>query len=164
MSSALHRTIGALARASEALAALGIAICVGLNLAQVICRYFLYAPLSWSEEVMRYTMIWVAMAGALAALARMELPAVNLLAELGSARIRRIAAVISSTSVTIFCTTLVVAGWPTLRRAFGTVSPAAEIPLHYAYLAIFIGSGLIAFVAIAMLFIQPLDGGGETDV
>ena len=151
-------------RASELLAALGVFICVGLNLAQVAFRYFLYAPLPWSEEVMRYAMIWVAMLGATAALGRAELPAVNLFATSGNERLKRILAIVAALSVVGFCVTLIVAGWPTLRRAFRAVSPAAEIPLHYPYLAVFIGSALMALLALVLIVLRgPVAGDGADD-
>jgi TRAP-type C4-dicarboxylate transport system permease small subunit len=159
----LQKTLSGLTRTSEILAAFGVIVCVGLNLAQVVCRYFLYAPLSWSEEVMRYSMIWVAMLGTLAALGRAELPAINLVAETGSFWIRRLAAAIAALSISVFCATLVVAGWPTLQRAFRSVSPAAEIPLHYAYLAVFVGCSLIALVAIVLPFVEQPPGGEGSD-
>lgn len=158
---ALRMTVVGIVRASEWLAAIGVLVCIGLNLAQVTFRYFLYAPLPWSEEVMRYAMIWVAMLGATAALGRAELPAVNLLAGSGNIKMKRVFAAAAALAVCVFCVTLVAAGWPTLRRAFRAVSPAAEIPLHYPYLAVFVGSGLMALLAIALIFLrQPIGGDG----
>jgi len=160
MSVVLHNIVAGIVRITEWLAAVGIIICVGLNLTQVISRYFLYAPLPWSEEVMRYAMIWVAMLGATAALGRAELPAVNLFATSRSVLLKRLAAITAAVSVCIFCVTLIVTGWPTLRRALKAVSPGAEIPLHYPYLALFIGSALLTIVAVATIFLkQPIEGG-----
>jgi len=155
----VHGTV----RTSECLAALGVLVCVGLNLAQVACRYFFYAPLPWSEEVMRYAMIWVAMLGAAAALGRAELPAVNLMADSANVRLKRAAGIVAALAVCAFCLTLIIAGWPTLQRAFRAVSPAAEIPLHYPYLAVFIGSGLMALLAAALMFLKEPVGGGGSD-
>lgn len=159
----LRSSVTLIVRASEWLAALGVLICVGLNLAQVAFRYFLYAPLPWSEEVMRYAMIWVAMLGATAALGRAELPAVNFLAGSANVRLKRAFAIVAALAVCGFCVTLIVAGWPTLNRAFRAVSPAAEIPLHYPYLAVFTGAGLMAFLALALLILKEPIGGDGTD-
>lgn len=158
-----QKVVAATIRACEWLAAIGIFVCVGLNLAQVVFRYFLYAPLPWSEEVMRYSMIWVAMMGAAAALGRAELPAVNLFAGSGNAGLKRILGVLSALSVSAFCVTLIFAGWPTLRRALRAVSPAAEIPLSIPYLAVFIGCALMALIALALVFLKEPIGGDGTD-
>lgn len=164
MTAFLQRSVAAAVRASEWLAAIGVVVCVGLNLAQVTFRYFLYAPLPWSEEVMRYSMIWVAMLGAAAAFGRGELPAVNLFAASGNAVLKRILGVAAALSVCGFCVVLIVAGWPTLRRALRAVSPAAEIPLYIPYLAVFVGSGLIALIAVALVLLrEPIGGGGSDD-
>lgn len=159
----LRRIVTATVRACEGLAAIGVLVCVGLNLAQVTFRYFLYAPLPWSEEVMRYAMIWVAMLGATAALGRAELPAVDLVAATRSGRLKRACRVAAALAVFAFCATLIVAGWPTLRRAFQAVSPAAEIPLHYPYLAVFVGCGLMGLLAIALLFLREPVAGAAHD-
>ncbi len=163
MTGALRKIVAGIVRSSEWLAAIGVAICVGLNLAQVAFRYFLYAPLPWSEEVMRYLMIWVAMLGATAALGRAELPSVNLLAASTNVRLKRAFGIVAALGVCIFCVTLVAAGWPTLRRALRAVSPGAEIPLHYPYLAVFVGSGLMALIAIALIVLKEPIGGDGTD-
>lgn len=160
---ALRKIVDGIVRSSEWLAALGVFVCVGLNLAQVAFRYFLYAPLSWSEEVMRYAMIWVAMLGATAALGRAELPAVNLLAGSANPWLVRACRFLAALGVFIFCLTLVAAGWPTFRRALRAVSPAAEIPLHYPYLAVFVGSGLMAFLAIALVLLKEPATGDVTN-
>lgn len=161
--SGLRKFVDVTVRASEWLAALGVLACVGLNLAQVAFRYFLFAPLPWSEEVMRYAMIWVAMLGATAALGRGELPAVKVFAGTKSEPLKRGFAVLAALSVFAFCAILIVAGWPTLKRAFSAVSPAAEIPLHYPYLAIFVGSALMGLLAIAMMALKRPVGGDGTD-
>lgn len=163
MTTSLQRAVAATIRASEWLGAIGIIVCVGLNLAQVTFRYFLYAPLPWSEEVMRYSMIWVAMMGGTAALGRAELPAVNLFAASGNARLKRVLGVLSALSVFGFCVTLIIAGWPTLRRALRAVSPAAEIPLSIPYLAVFVGCALMALIAVALVILKEPIGGAGTD-
>ena len=159
----MSRITAAIVGASEWLAGAGVLVCVGINLVQVACRYFFYVPLPWSEEVMRYAMVWVAMLGAVAALGRRELPAVDLFAGLKNTVLRRALAIAAALSVCIFCVTLIIAGWPTLKRAFRAVSPAAEIPLHYPYLAVFVGSALMMLLAIIMILQNKPISGDTTD-
>lgn len=160
----LNRLVVWIVVASEWLAAAGVLICVALNLAQVLFRYFLFAPLSWSEEVMRYTMISVAMFGATAALGRRELPTVDIALRSGGRIFRGATEFARAIAVSGFCLVVVVTGWATLRRAFNTVSPAAEIPLNYPYLAIFVGFALMGVLAIALLFVPgPRSGGADND-
>ena len=54
-----QRVVGALRRAREVLVMVLMAILVVVVVASVVFRYVLLAPLSWSEEVGRYLMIWV---------------------------------------------------------------------------------------------------------
>ena len=46
----------------------GVYAMTGVLVLQVFCRYALDASLSWSEELSRYLMIWLAMLGAVAVL------------------------------------------------------------------------------------------------
>jgi TRAP-type C4-dicarboxylate transport system permease small subunit len=55
----LQRVVGALRRVRELVVMVLMAILVVVVVASVVFRYVLLSPLSWSEEVGRYLMIWV---------------------------------------------------------------------------------------------------------
>ena len=55
----LQRLSGALRRCTEIVIMVLMAVLVVVVVASVLFRYVLLAPLSWSEEVGRYLMIWV---------------------------------------------------------------------------------------------------------
>jgi TRAP-type C4-dicarboxylate transport system permease small subunit len=54
-----QRVVGTLRRAREFVVMVLMAVLVVVVVASVIFRYVFLAPLSWSEEVGRYLMIWV---------------------------------------------------------------------------------------------------------
>lgn len=55
----LQRVVGALRQAREVVIMVLMAVLVVVVVASVVFRYVLLSPLSWSEEVGRYLMIWV---------------------------------------------------------------------------------------------------------
>ena len=63
---------GVLGRTVEGVAALLIAIEVGILLAAVIARYWLNTPLVWSDEVASLLFLWLAVLGAVIAFRRGE--------------------------------------------------------------------------------------------
>ena len=55
----LQRVVGALRQAREVVIMVLMSVLVVVVVTSVLFRYVLLAPLSWSEEVGRYLMIWV---------------------------------------------------------------------------------------------------------
>ena len=64
------RILLSLLRATEYLAALILAIDVGVVFLSVVCRYFLHHPLDWAEEIASALMVGLVLLGAAAVLAR----------------------------------------------------------------------------------------------
>ncbi|MGB3555977.1 MAG: TRAP transporter small permease subunit [Jannaschia sp.] len=54
----------ALDRAAEAGAILALVVLVGAVTVQVVARYVLFSPPTWTEELARYAMIWAGLLGA----------------------------------------------------------------------------------------------------
>src|SRR5829696_10467896 len=75
----LKRVFSSFADVLRAIAAVGIAVAVAINLSQIVYRYVLFDPLAWTEEAMRYLMVWVTMFGAAASLYRGEEASAGLL-------------------------------------------------------------------------------------
>ena len=51
-------------RVAEALAILALVVLVGAVMTQVVARYVLFSPPTWTEELARYAMIWAGLMGA----------------------------------------------------------------------------------------------------
>ena len=120
----------------------------GLNIANVVGRYFFSAPIEWAEEVMLFMMVGVVFLAAVAVARagnhiRMDV-AVNLLPALP----RRIVEVVSELVEIAVAVTVTVLGAPLVVQLyeFDQRSQAAQVPLAYPQALIPLGFALIAIV------------------
>ncbi len=143
-----------LTRLIETAAAVLVGIAVTVNLAQVVYRRILGDPLEWSEEVMRYTMIWVAFLAGSAAVFRGEHMAAGFIGGIGGQLVKRVVHYVILLAIGAF--SLVLAWWGTKYGLdTGQVSPAAQIPMNYAYLAVGVGGMLMTLKVLCLLVIPP---------
>lgn len=133
----------------------GVAAGVTLTLAlasmaaQVVFRYLIGSSLVWSEEVARYALIWSAMFGSAAAYQRGGHVAVTVAVDLLSPRLASVACRLVHLIVIGFAVLVAWQGAFLTLRNFqrNQLSPALQIPIAWAYLAIPIGGILIALAA-----------------
>lgn len=144
---------GRLVRITEAAAALLIAFIVCCNAAQIFCRYVLLTPLSWTDEAMRYSMVWVAFLAGSALVFRQEHMALNVIDMLKARWAVWLLRAFVLVMIFAFAMLLVVYGWPLAMRNVNQLSPSAQLPLVYAYIAVPFGGALMALYAAWLLLI-----------
>jgi TRAP-type C4-dicarboxylate transport system permease small subunit len=133
---------------------------VAVVLLAVSVRYFgvLAGSLHWTDELARFTTIWLVMLGSVVAFDRGAHMAVDLLpAALPGAAGRALRAGVHVLSAGF----LLVLAWQGLAlalRTMGQVSPALGLPMGYVYLAVPVGAALMAVQALA--FAAGFAGGG----
>jgi TRAP-type C4-dicarboxylate transport system permease small subunit len=134
----------------------------------VFFRYGLNAPLVWTEEALRYLMIWVALLGAAAAVTRDEHMAVDLLGLAAPPWLRRVQRVVVLLLIAGFSALLLLHAWPMAVRNMAQVSPAARIPMVWPYAALVVGAGLMLIKALGLLALTLMGAASrfedETDV
>ncbi len=138
-------------------AALVVAICLIVG-AEVVLRYILTQPLSWTEELATILFVWISMLGSSIALKRGEHFAVELLRpNLGPAG-RRLLQTLVLLIVAGFCIYLTIYGWQFVRRNWQVHTPALEWSRAVPYSAIPVG-GLLMLIrslqALARLWRRP---------
>lgn len=154
MNQSVFRFANALTRICEVFAAVLIGLAVTVNLAQVLWRYILNDPLEWSEEVMRYTMAWVAFVAGAAAVFRGEHMAAGMLGGVDSELMRRVLHYVNLIVMLIFA--VILAWWGTRYGLdTGQVSPAAQIPMELPYLSVGIGGILMVIKILCLLILPP---------
>ncbi len=138
-----------LARTTEILATLLLITVTVLNLTQVVGRYAFGIGFSWTEELMRYLMIWLMMLGSVAAIYRIEHMGVETLEAMVSPRRAPLVRSALYSIGGIFCVFVLIYGWPLALRNAGQVAPASGIPMIYPYMALPVGA-LLILVQIAL--------------
>lgn len=148
---ALRAAFGAVSEVLAAVAAVGIAATVCLNLAQIVARYVFFAPFAWTEEAMRYVMVWVTMLGAAGTIYRGEETSAGMLGFVPSRwfqaglHLLRIALVMAAGLLIAWF------GFPFAFNNWGQESPAAQIPMWMPFLAFGVGGSALALMGLGML-------------
>ncbi len=117
-----------------------------LTLVQVIWRYGFNQPITWSEEVARYSFVWVTFIGA-ATLLRLrdghpELDTVH--ARVGPA-LRRAIDIFSRLMIVVCSIAIAAGGFRMMFLQRSQLSPSLEIPMFWIYLSMAVPPLLGAF-------------------
>jgi TRAP-type C4-dicarboxylate transport system permease small subunit len=139
----LQRVVGALRRATEVVVMVLMAVLVVVVVASVLFRYVLLSPLSWSEEVGRYLMIWVGfLAASLAIQQGMHVGIDFVVQWVGpgtAAWLRRLARGLTA----VFLLIVTVYGFVLVTNLWDQWSPVLGFRMTWPYLAIPVGSLLM---------------------
>lgn len=159
---------GAPAARSERAAALLLdtALVVSLSglatvvLVQVVARYLLNAPPFWTEELARFLLIWLTFVGALAAHRDGEHISVTWLPELLGARAGQVL-ILSCHALVLVVLVIITKAGADITLAGRQTAPALGISMAWFYVALPVGSGLMALVSLLRLWqaLRALFGG-----
>lgn len=144
-----------LTRAAESIGALLMLAIVVINFLQVFFRYVLFDPLGWTEEAMRYSVVWMTFLVAGAVLYRGEQLSIDPFSGVLPARLRRAQSILILLLIAIFCLLLVVYGWPQAVRNIRQLSPSAQIPMIVPYISVVVGGVLMLLKAICLMIADP---------
>jgi TRAP-type transport system small permease protein len=140
-----------LVHAIEVAVMAAMAVVSAVVMVEVILRYTLGETLVVTEELSRYLMVWIAFLGAVLLMReRGHIAAEGLGGWLGPLG-RRVIAVVADLLSLVFLLTLTWAGLQTLPGQLDQYLTTINIPIFWFYLAIPVGSGLMAFVIVARL-------------
>lgn len=158
----LGRVVEGVSRAFDAVArwvsAILVAVMTGTLLAQVFYRFVLERPLSWSEELARYTFVWLALLGASSGLRAGLHPGMDLLIARLPARARRGFGLFATLAMGWLLWVLLDHGLDLARLNMRQFSPAMRIPMGIPYAAIPVASAIM-LVHLAAGLVGPESGG-----
>ena len=112
---------------------------------QVVFRYVLHAPLSWSEELARYTFMWTTFLGASVALRQNSLPNITMGLKLFPAKVRPYLYLVTHALTLLFCYYFIVYGIDLVVQVFPDKSPGLDLTMSWTYAALPVG-GLFMIV------------------
>ncbi len=139
----LQRVVGGLRQAREFLVMALMAVLVVEVVAAVVFRYVLLSPLTWSEEVGRYLMIWVGFLAASIAIQQGMHVGIDFIVQYvgraTAAWLRRIARGLTA----LFLLIVTVYGFMLAASVWDQWSPVLEFRMTWPYLAIPVGSLLM---------------------
>jgi TRAP-type C4-dicarboxylate transport system permease small subunit len=116
---------------------------------QVIFRFLITIPLSWSEEVSRYIMVWTTFLGAALAVEKKAHPYVEVLVNLLPLTIRIPMNILIICLCCVFYAILVFYGTMFVTTSVMQPSAALEIPMGYVYIVIPVGGILLILNSLA---------------
>lgn len=139
----LQRVVGALRRAREVVVMALMAVLVVVVVASVLFRYVLLSPLSWSEEVGRYLMIWVGFLAASIAVQQGMHVGIDFVVQWvrpgTAAWLRRLARGLTA----LFLLIVTTYGFVLVINLWDQWSPVLQFRMTWPYLAIPVGSLLM---------------------
>ena len=123
-------------------------ISVLLNVAQVFTRYALNDPLFWTEEMVRYTTVWLTFVGAAAASLYGDHMDMNLFLDVKNRRFQAFHQAFLQLIVLGFCVLIIWQGTKFCILNGMQTAPATGLPMVYVYGATVVGGVLLALVSI----------------
>jgi TRAP-type C4-dicarboxylate transport system permease small subunit len=160
------KTIAAVTKRAHAalrfVSVLLLAFYLTLVLLQVFFRYVLNASLFWSEETVRYSLVWGVMLGsALVAYERGHVR-IDLLDGVLPPAVARVTAFVANALTFAFCLILVWTGIQFVERTIFQSSASLGVPMWAVYSAIPVGAALEAwFMLVAWATEGTQEGGGD---
>lgn len=116
---------------------------VAVVLAATFYRYVLNAPISWSEELARYLMIWIGLVGASVTLRHGEHIRITALRDRLPAPIRLVGDLMVAALIGWFLWVMMVEGWAAAERGARQVSPALRVPMMWPLMAVPVAGALM---------------------
>ncbi|MCP5152085.1 MAG: TRAP transporter small permease [Chromatiales bacterium] len=152
---AIDAVVRGLARFNDALMAVCrhlitfiVAALAVILIAAVVWRYGFDSAISWSEEACKYLMVWLAFLGTPIALRNFAHINIDLLAKAMPPRIQQLLHVVVSLIIVFTMTVVTWKGIGFTQLGMRQVASSFNLSMMYMYVAVPIGAGLTALVAL----------------
>lgn len=151
----------ALEKALVTVTSIMLVVMVALALLQVFSRYVLQRPAIYTEETLRFVMIWMGFLGSAYAFGKNEHLCLVFLGEMIGPRRKRILLTVNGL-ITIFFSMIILlfGGINMVRSGMNQVSPILTVPMGYVYLILPLAAVLITLLQganLVLLWKEPLE-------
>lgn len=119
------------------------AVMVGVVLAATFFRYVLNSPLTWSEELARYLMIWIGLVGASVTMRHGEHIRINAVRRRLPGPVRFVGDLLVAGAIAWFLWVMTLYGWEYALRGSRQISPALGISMQWPLLAVPVAGALM---------------------
>jgi TRAP-type C4-dicarboxylate transport system permease small subunit len=130
-------------------ASLALAIAVAAGFWQVVSRFLLQSPATWSEALVRLALIWMVMLGLSVALRQGALVSIDIAHRYSSGRARYVIETMTLISNLILMTTLMWFGIQMTQRVWFQEMAGLDVSISWGYAAIPVGCIFAAIGTIA---------------
>ena len=120
---------------------------------QIVFRYIFNAPLDWSEEIARFSFVWVSFFGASALMRVREHINVTVFTDNFPPRLRALAILLANLCALICIYFFLVGGLALTYNEWRQLAPTTQIQMGWVYVAIPISAGLMGI----WVLIQTVD-------
>jgi len=124
---------------------------------QVLSRFVFKFPITWSEELSRYLLVWITFIGASLAMRHQQLIRIEAAVNALPGPLRKAALALAGLAVIVFCAVVFRYSLDLLQVVSRQTSPSLHIPMSIPYMAIPVGCALIILNAIVGFF-SPREG------
>lgn len=139
-------------RIIETIMAVLIVCMVGANFWQIFTRFVLNHAADWTEEFMRYALIWLTMLGVPYAYGKNQHIAIEFLVDTFSEKGRKINAIFIEALVLLLSVSVfIVGGIMVTLNAAGQVSAALQMPMQFYYMGVPVAGCLMVFYTVPRL-------------
>lgn len=134
---------------------------VSVVTAQVISRYLFNSPFTWTEELARYTFVWVSFLGMAIAVKYGSHIALDMLARKLTGISRKSLMVFNNLLVLVFSGILTYSGFEFVKLGARQTSPSLSLPMDIVYLVIPISGILLIYFVLSETIQNIMKKGDE---
>ena len=137
-----------LTRIALGAAMVGVALMAALTCYQVVMRFVVGQPSTWSEVLVRSVMIWTVYLGSAAAFREGAVIAAEVVMRNVPLALGRALQILAGATSFVFLSILVWTGWQMVQRTAAQQLAGLEVPISWVYLALPIGGTLAALAVL----------------